>query len=172
MKIHSTRFGHLEIDDKKILTFPEGLLGLENLKRYTLLHEENHVVSDINLPKEPRETEHIVHYLQSLDDPDLTFPLVDPSLFGFDYDLTLPEEDTRLLQVTAGDYVAVMLIVSKYPENEYRSDKPVFNNISANINGPLLINTRSRIGMQKVLPNLRYNVVFHAGESAGQSMSA
>ena len=170
MKINSTRFGHLEIDDKRILTFPQGLLGLEGLTRYTLLHEENHVVSDINQPREPREFEHIVHYLQSIDDPELTFPLVDPSVFGFDYDLTLTDDDSRILQVTGGDYVAVMLIVSKYPEDAYRSDKPVYNNISANINGPLIINTRSRIGMQKVLPNIKYNVIFHAEEAAEQRM--
>lgn len=160
MKIQSTRFGTLEIDEKKVLNFPYGLLGMENSKRYTLLHEENNVVSNIAAPTEPRELQHIVHYLQSLDDPDLTLPVVDPSIFGFDYDMTLTDQDSRMIEVRGGDYIAVMLIVSKYPQEAYHSDMPVFKNVSANINAPLLINTRSRIGIQVVLPTLSYDVVF------------
>ncbi len=167
--IESTRFGALEVDNDKMLTFPNGLIGFENCKRFAILHEDHGAPgrSGDGQKRELREEKHIVHYLQSLDDPDLSLPVVDPVMFGFNYDMTLTTEDLDALRVKGGDYVAVLLIVSKYPADRYREDLAICQNISANISGPIVINTRSRIGMQKVLEGLTYNVTIQERQKLG-----
>ena len=37
MKIITRDFGEQEIEEDKIITFPEGIIGFENVKRYALL---------------------------------------------------------------------------------------------------------------------------------------
>ena len=102
MKIDTTRFGELEINPDAILTFPRGLTGLENCKRYQLLHEMHE-----------DKTSPVVHYLQSLDDAAVAFSIVDPALFGFNYELTLSDEEEALLQADNSTDLAVLLMVYK-----------------------------------------------------------
>lgn len=168
--VESTRFGAIEIDDQAVLNFPNGLLGLENCKRFTLLHEDLTEGGHGNgHGRGLREDRHTVHLLQSLDDPDVTLPVVDPVMFGFDYDLTLTPDESSAMDIRGGDTVAVLLVVSKYPEDRYDEGLLPRQNINANISGPILINTRSRIGTQKVLTNLKYNVTFQQGQKLGRA---
>lgn len=137
MKIQSTHFGIQEIDPRSVLIFPRGLAGFEDCTRYTLFHEEK---------EQP-----IVHFLQSLDRPELAFSLVDPALFGLNYELTLSDEELASLQWQEGDALAVMLIAYRPEEERPASGQ----NVVANINGPIILNLRSRLGMQKVVVGLK-----------------
>ncbi len=174
MSIESTRFGTLEIDQDKLLNFPNGLAGFEKDRRFVILHEDGVPPRGDGSGQERRlrEEEHVVHYLQCADDPDLTIPVVDPAIFGFDYDMTLTTDDLNLLEVKDGDFVAVLLGVSKYPRERYNENLPPRQNISANISGPILINTRSRIGMQKILVGLAYTMTFKEVEKLGTVSAA
>jgi flagellar assembly factor FliW len=144
MKIQFTHFGMHEIDPESILTFPLGIAGFENLTRYKLFHEEK---------EQP-----IVYWLQAIDDPDVAFSVVDPAQFGLYYDITLTDEETALLQVESENDIAVMLIA--YKQN---SDTAGSDNVRANINGPVIINARTRLGMQKVLVELKANITLKNG---------
>lgn len=147
MKIHSTRFGTHEIDPESILTFPRGMLGFENSTRYKLFHEDK---------EQP-----VVHWLQSLDNPDLAFSVVDPARFGLNYEISLTDEEVGLLQVESADDIAVMLIAYKPQLDEIAG-----TSVSANINGPVILNTRTRLGLQKVLVGLKADVTLKGGQSA------
>lgn len=136
MKIQSSLFGIQEIDPESTLTFPRGVAGFENCTRFKLFHD--------NKVSQP-----IVHYLQSLDDPDLALSLVDPATFGLNYELLLTDEETDLLKLENTEHVLVMLVA-------YRAgEKPAGQNVAANINGPIILNTQSRIGLQKVLAGVQ-----------------
>lgn len=183
MQLESTRFGTLSIAEDTILTFPEGLAGFEIDTKWKLLHEEFTEEGNGSGARQLKEERNFVHYLQSVDDPDITLPVMDPTMFGFDYDMTLTAEDIGKLDVRPGDYVAVLLVISKYPSDLYREDRPIWENIKANISGPILLNTRSRIGLQKVLPKLIYDITMRVREepvqrqtlqklAAGQAMHA
>ena len=132
MQIKSTAFGTLEINPDEVLTFPQGLPGFEDCKRFKLFHEE-------------KETP-VVHWLQSLDRPDVTFSVIDPVLFGLNYDITLNDAEAALLGADNIADIAVMLIAYKPQANVVAQAS-----INANINGPIILNTRTRVGMQKVL---------------------
>ena len=137
MKIQSSLFGIQEIDPESTLTFPRGIAGFENCTRFKLFHED----------KAPQP---IVHYLQSLDDPDLALSLVDPATFGLNYELLLTDEETELLKLEGTEHVAVLLVAYKAAEGQVPGQ-----NVAANINGPIILNTQSRIGLQKVLVGIQ-----------------
>lgn len=136
MKVHSTQFGTQEIDEESILTFPQGMPGFESLTRYKLFHEDK---------EQP-----VAFWLQSIDDPHVTFSVVDPSLFGLNYEFVLSDEEEDLLKMESVDDIAVFLITYKHqPDAQSKAT------INANINGPIVLNSRTRIGMQKVLVGLQ-----------------
>lgn len=143
MKIDTTRFGEMEINPESILTFPLGLPGFEGCDRYQLLHED--------------KAGPVVFYLQSLDDPAVAFSIVDPALFGFNYEITLSDEEAALLQAGSPAELALVLMVYKPLGNT--DEKGAFQGgISANINGPLVLNLEKKLGMQKVLVGPKYDI--------------
>lgn len=139
LKFDSTQFGTQEVDPDSILNFPKGMPGFETCTRYKLFHQE--------------QDQPVVHWLQSLDDPDVAFALVDPAKFGINYEFVLSDEEIGLLQMDQVDDIAILLIAYRPQENPASR-----SNINANINGPVLINIRSRHGMQKVLMGLEADI--------------
>ncbi|MDD5240950.1 MAG: flagellar assembly protein FliW [Sulfuricella sp.] len=139
MKFDSTQFGTQEIDPKSIVTFPKGIPGFEGSTRFKLFHED-------------REAP-IVHWLQSLDEPDVAFALVDPARFGLNFEFTLTDEEEKLLQMNNVADIAVLLIAYK-PQSGAASNA----NINANINGPIVLNMATHLGMQKVLVGLEADI--------------
>ena len=133
--IDSPRFGRLEVEPSRVIEFPAGLAGFEDCKRFTLFHpdEEN-----------PR-----YFILQSLDDSAVAFHIADPSLFGFNYEIKLSDEEESLLQLTDPAHMAVVVILAKGDGAEA---------VRANLNAPLVLNLESRRGLQHVFSRLNYNV--------------
>jgi flagellar assembly factor FliW len=39
MKIKTRLFGEIDIDEEKIITFDMGIIGFDQLKKFTLIHE-------------------------------------------------------------------------------------------------------------------------------------
>ena len=60
----TTRFGNLEVDDDRLIQLQDGLLGFPDLKRFVLMDYKDTVLK----------------WFQSVDDPDVAFIVVDPSL--------------------------------------------------------------------------------------------
>ncbi len=136
MKINTTGFGELEINPDTILIFPHGLTGFEGCKRFQLLHED--------------KSGPVVFYLQSLEDPAVAFSIVDPALYGLNYEFTLSDEDMALLQADSAAELAVLLMVYKPLGAAHEATGPR-SDVSANINGPLVLNLDKKLGLQKVL---------------------
>ncbi len=137
MKVETYLFGAVEVTPEKVLNFPAGLAGFESMKQYTLVHEDGN--------GQPTS-----FTLQSLDDPQLAFQITDPTALGFNYELQLTDEENALLQSPAADDVVVMLMVFKQ-----EGDKAA---ISPNLRAPLLINTRARVGLQKIMEEMHPNI--------------
>ncbi|MFO1378815.1 MAG: flagellar assembly protein FliW [Chitinivorax sp.] len=133
MQIDSTRFGRIEVDPDTVIEFPQPLAGFENSRRYKLLHE------DVSNP--------IVMWLQSLDEPDVSFGLIDPACIGINYEITLDDSETALLKISDPGTVSVLLMVRKED-----------NQLMPASHAPILINTAARLGMQK--PGISARIVF------------
>ncbi|GAO35972.1 flagellar assembly protein FliW [Sulfuricella sp. T08] len=148
MKFHSTQFGMQEVDPESILTFPNGMPGFEGSTRYKLFHDD-------------KEQQVVVHWLQSIDEPDVAFALVDPAVFGLNYEFVLTDEEEQLLKMENVDDIAVLLIAYK-PQPDADSK----TNINANINGPIVLNTRTRLGLQKILVGIEADLTLKSKKPA------
>ena len=82
----TSHFGTIDYNPESVITFPNGIIqleGFEHCTRYVLFHEE--------------ANSGVFHYLQSLDDAELSFTVVDPTLFGIAYEVELNEKESCLL---------------------------------------------------------------------------
>lgn len=137
MQVQTYLFGNVDVSPEQVITFPKGLVGLENLKRFMLAHESE-------------QGEPASFTLQSLDDPAIAFQIIDPVAVGFNYELALNDEENTLLGNPAPADIAVMLVLFKQ-EGEKSA-------IGANLRAPLLINTKTRTGLQKLMEKLQPNI--------------
>lgn len=138
MKVDTYLFGAVDVDPEKIVTFPQGLVGFEHCKRFMLVHENE---LDAAAP----------FTLQSLDDGSIAFMIVDPVVLGFNYELALTDAENALLQSPAAEEVIVMQVI-------YKKDRDGKTEIRPNLRAPLLINTRARVGLQKVMEVIQPNI--------------
>ncbi|MDO8810586.1 MAG: flagellar assembly protein FliW [Gallionella sp.] len=137
-----TQFGELSIDPAQIITFPRGVPGFEKCTKWTLFHE---IDDQGNLANA------IIVHLQSMDDGDVSLPLTDPVLFGFNFNLMLTDSETAELEIDDSGDVIVLVTLSVKSDAPLCKHKQVKENIYANISAPFLINTKSKIGIQKIL---------------------
>lgn len=128
-----------QIDPGKVLTFPQGIPGFEKYTKYNVFHKEE---NNIN-----------AYWLESCDAPKVTFTLVDPTIYGLNYELDLSEEEQRLLGTDDAHDLAVLLMLSKTEDAEGRQSV-----LNANIAGPIVINPKTRTGLQKVIVRSRVDV--------------
>jgi len=137
-----------DIDPSTVLSFPRGLPGFESCTQLKLFHEEK------DYP--------IVFWLQALNDPDVSFSVVDPTLLGFHYELTLQDDEIALIHMERVDDVAVLLMLSTPDQAQGEQARGAEARIRPNITAPVIVNTRMRIGFQKPLQGLDYFVTFKA----------
>jgi flagellar assembly factor FliW len=137
MKVETYLFGSVEISPEKVINFPNGLVGFESCKNFMIAHEES-------------ETPRVSYTLQSLDDPTLALQIIDPATLGFHYELALTDAENDLLQSPAPEDVSVMLILFK-SEAEGKA-------ISPSLRAPLIINTKARVGLQKIMEKINSNI--------------
>ena len=130
MEVRTTRFGVIEIAEDRVITFPRGLLGFPECRRYCLL--------------EPGD-DACFFWLQSLDDPSLAFVVTDPSLFVPEYSVPIRTEQMGDLGLSRLEDAQVFTIVNK-----------VDGFLTGNLQGPLVINTLTRQGEQMVLAEKRW----------------
>lgn len=138
MQFDTYLFGKIEVADDAIIQFPGAIAGFPKCKRFTLVHEQA-------VGQDPAS-----FTLQSLDDPAVAFQIADPTSFGFHYELALNAEESALLKAESPDDIAVMLVLFRREQ----AGAP----IEANLRAPVLINTKARLGMQKVLEKIRPNL--------------
>lgn len=133
MWIETSRFGQIEVDETRVITFPKGLLGFPKYKQYVLIEagQEDH--------------ESYFWWLQSIDLPDLAFVVTDPSLFVPTYRVPIREENMADLGMESIDEAQVFVIVNKRD-----------GMLTGNLQGPLIVHVTKRVGEQLVLSDRRF----------------
>ena len=98
MEIQTTRFGRMEVNEERIITFPRGLLGFPSHTRYALIQtgEENYFF-----------------WLQSVDEASLAFVVTDPTIFFKDYQVPLKDETQQELELSDNGYAQIFTICNK-----------------------------------------------------------
>lgn len=146
-----TRFGELDVDPSQLITFPRGIPGFEASTTWKLLHE---------IDEQGNWVSGVVMHLQSIADGQVSLPLTDPTLFGFNYNLVLTDNEVAELKLEDPNDVLVLMILYSKDNALQNEHKATPENVCANISAPILINTKSRIGMQKMLVGNEFKTSF------------
>lgn len=139
MKISSPVVGEIEVSPERVITFPAGLPGFEACRQFALLQAE-----DTEAPQ--------LFLLQCLDDTDVGFTVTTPDILGLNYEFTLSDAEVDDLQLTDPADVSVLLIVRRDGDNP----------VHANVMAPLVINTATRRGLQKIIGKVDTSVTLKA----------
>ena len=130
MKVQTTRFGSVEVDDSRILEFTNGLLGFSSYSQYALLQPDD---------------DGLFFWLQSTEAPELAFVVTDPATWVPDYQATVRKEQMDELSLETLEAAQTFVIVNKYD-----------NTLTVNLQGPIVVNLTNHHAMQLVLADKRW----------------
>ncbi len=127
MVINTTRFGQVTLQQDDIITFPEGLLGFQDLRNFVLLDDPN---------------DDIFAWLQSCELPSVAFPVLEPEIFDQYYSVNLTKNELELLKIKPEQKPTFMNIIT-IPDDPTQ--------MTANVKAPIVFNMNERLARQCVL---------------------
>jgi flagellar assembly factor FliW len=131
VKVATKAYGTIDVDERQKITFPEGLFGFEGFREYVLLDAD----------RQP------FYWLQSLDVERVAFVLVNPFLFRSDYEVNINNEELAEIGIASPEKALIFSIVTIPPDG---------SPMTANLQGPLVINRDTRAGKQAILTDTRW----------------
>lgn len=134
MLISSLRLGTVEVPENKIIEMARPILGFEKLVTFGLIE---------------REEFWPFLWMQSVDDPAVAFVIVNPSVFTADYTIEVNPKEIAEIEPTAPELIEIFVIANI-------TDNP--DSITANLQGPILINSSNNKAKQLVLVNSEYKL--------------
>jgi len=143
VRITTTRFGEIEVEKSEIITFPQGILGFEGVQQYILLGD----VQPFG-------------FLQAVEDPDLTFVVIDPTALVPDYRVEVPRTEMERIGLKEPSEAVALAIVT-IPSDPQK--------MTANLQAPVVISTANRQARQLVLTEGTYNMRHPVLQSIDQS---
>ena len=146
MKIQTKAFGLIDLDERQRVTFPTGLFGFEAIKDYVLIDAE----------RQP------FFWLQSVEAEHIAFILINPFLFRSDYELDIDDDLVKEIGIKNPDEALIFSIVTIPPTGP----------MTANLQGPLIINRETRIGKQGILTDPRWKTKHDIMQELNQEGSA
>ncbi len=132
MEIFSKAKGKIEVSEDRLITIPDGLFGFEKYTKYALVDSDY----------EP------FLWLQSCEDPNLAFLIVDPFLISSNYETDIDDDYLAKIGVTKPEDIIIMTIVTVPHDGSA---------ITANFQGPLVINKINRKCVQAILSDNRWS---------------
>lgn len=138
MKLTTRIFGEVDIEDSKIIDFPNGIIGFPDLKKFTLMFDEEKGTDTIK-------------WLQSIDEPTFAMPVMDPLVVCPDYK---PEVDSAITEHIGDlDSKDLLVLVTVTVPHDLKQ-------MTVNLMGPFIINVTEKKAVQTIIDNDEYPVKF------------
>jgi flagellar assembly factor FliW len=119
-----------------LISFPAGLIGFPHLRSFRLF--------------EPSGS-YPLKFLQSVEESEISFTCIDVAAIKMDYEFALNEEEAKALALEKPEDALVLALVV-IPEDPRQ--------MTANLAGPLVVNTQSKEGRQVILNTENYSLKF------------
>ena len=139
MLIQTKYFGKIDLEESKIITFDQGIMGFEECKQYTILY-------DIEDGENPA-----ISWLQSTQEPGLALPVINPFIIKPDYNPVVEDELLKPLGEINEDNLVLLLTVTVPAD---------IKNMSVNLKAPFIINVDTRKGRQAIVENQDYEIKY------------
>ncbi len=130
MKLETRIFGEIEVDESKIITMVNGIVGFPDLKKFTLIYD---------LEKEDKGT---IMWLQSLDEPAFALPVMVPNAVVEDYN-PMVNDETLVPLGEINDENLYVLVTVRVPKDVKET--------TINLKAPIVINTDTLLGSQIIV---------------------
>lgn len=140
MEIMTKYFGKLYFEESEVLNFENGLFGFESYKKFSLIRFDN-------------ENGNIL-CLQSLEESELAFPVINPFSFIPDYCPLLNDESLKKLNLN-NEKEALFYNICVI--------RPVLKDSTVNLRCPIVVNPDNRKAMQVILDNSQYSFKYEFG---------
>jgi flagellar assembly factor FliW len=124
VSFQTSRFGSLQVENDKIIHFPNGLLGFPEVKRYVLMDYKDTPLK----------------WFQAVDEPDVAFIVAEPGIVLPGFNVELDAVTKQTLQLEKDEDLAVLVVL------RVEDDRVI-----ANLKGPLMINSKLMLGVQAVV---------------------
>nr|WP_317360010.1 flagellar assembly protein FliW [uncultured Tyzzerella sp.] len=135
MKLKTRFFGEIEIDEKKVIDFEEGLPGFENLRKFLFMTDENEDAPFC--------------WLQSIEDIDIVFTLFDIFKYMPNYNPSVEVETLEKLGHFKEEDLLIYCIAS-IPKD--------VKNMTVNLKAPVIINVETNKAKQIICSNEEYSI--------------
>ena len=133
MLIQTSRFGEIEVEDNQIINFPSGLIGFSEDHRFVIQEDEAAAP---------------FRWLQAIDNEDLAFVMIEPHVTISNYELELTKDHLKKLNAEKTGDLSVYSLVTMSKKME---------DVTINLQGPLLFNLEKRLGLQIIVQDGRYS---------------
>lgn len=140
MLVKTKFFGEIELDDQKVITFDNGLIGFENLKKFTLIYNSE------------TEQNNTITWLQSLDEQMVALPVLSPFSVMADYNPVVEDETLAKLGELNPENTVIFLTLT------VPSD---ITKMTTNLKAPIIINAETKKGCQVIAENPDYVVKYN-----------
>ena len=132
LKISTKHFGKIEINNDEIINFKDGILGIEQYTKYTL----------VNMPNNEK-----IVCLQSIEEESIAFLLVKPWDFFPDYDIDISDDELAKIKCHKLEQLAVFNIITLTDD---------ISKTTANLLAPVIINITDKEAMQIIVDSDQY----------------
>ena len=137
MKINTKLFNEIEVDEDKLISFPQGIIGFPDLKDFLLVHDT--------------ESDGGIRWMQSIQEPAFAMPVIDPLIVMPEYN---PRIEDDLLQPLGemNEENTLVLVTITVPHD--------IENMTVNLKAPIVINGENRKANQIIVEDDEYQVKF------------
>ena len=131
MEVKTKTLGTVQVEEKQIINFVNGLYGFEEYHRFAIIEAEYQPF----------------FWLQSLDESNLAFIIVDPFLIVNDYELDIDDNALSEIGIDSPEDVVLFAIITIPADGSA---------VTANLQGPIVINRKNNIALQVILSDSKW----------------
>lgn len=136
MNIETKYHGKVEYEEEEVITFPKGMLGFEDLKKFIICTAEENPLFKI---------------LHSIEDNAISFVVISPFEVMEHYEVRLSKDTINELNIEKEEDVILLNTVTLNSKVE---------NITTNLKAPIVINIKEKLGEQIIIDNDKYKIKY------------
>lgn len=140
MEVKTKTMGLVDVDESQTVNFPEGLFGFENYHKFAIIESEYQPF----------------YWLQSLEESELAFVIVDPFVIASDYEIDIDDKTLSEIGINSAADVVVFSIVTIPADG---------GPVTANLQGPVVINRKNGNALQVILSDSKWTIKHNIIES-------
>lgn len=129
MTTETRLFGTITIEDEKLITFPEGIVGFPFMNQFALIHDADNKKSPIM-------------WLQSMEEPEFAMPVIEPNLVVEGYNPIVNDECLAPVGELAPEQIYLLVTITVPSDIE---------KMSVNLKAPIVINMANNKAVQIIV---------------------